>query len=344
MPGSRGFLEGKFSNLNGDIAMRQLMRVSVIIPTRDRPLFLEDAVRSVLEQTRSVHEIIVVDDGSKAVHHTGIDHTVSLSSSIRLLRLPESTGVAAARNAGLDLAAGDAVLFLDDDDLLHPRMVETGLSMLEREPEAGVSTCLYEMFFTPDGEGPWISAALLFNYRMLDSHPLRLIDHTNFAPKRLLESRPFSAFLRYLIPIHTCLVRREAIGAVRFPVHLPQGEDTFFWLALAEQGVSFRMTERPLVLVRRHGRNVTRSRRQYFEEIPAFYEAILEKGMIAARDDLFLVNLKLMYFSLKRGDLAWLRYAGKVALRPGLLAKEIQLFVSRSCYARKQLLHYYFLD
>ena len=104
------------------------------------------------------------------------------------------------------------------------------------------------------------------------------------------------------------------------------------------------MTEQPLVLVRRHGRNVTLSRRRYFEEIPALYKEILEKGMIAARDDLFLVNLKLMYFSMKRGDLDWLRYAGKVALCPGLLAKEIHLFVTRSCYARKQLLHYYFLD
>ncbi len=320
------------------------MLVSVIIPTRNRPFFLEDAVRSVLEQTRCVHEIIVVDDGSKAVHRTGIDHSVSLSPSIRLIRLPESRGVGAARNAGLDLATGDAVLFLDDDDLLHPRMVETGLSILEREPEAGASICLYEMFFTPDGEGPWISAALLFNYRIMDRHPLRLVDSTNVAPKRLLESRPFSAFLRYLIPIHSCLVRREAIGAVRFPVHLPQGEDTFFWLTLAGQGVSFRMTEQPLVLVRRHSRNATRSRRRYFEEIPALYEEILEKGMIAARDDLFIVNLKLMYFSMMRGDLAWLRYAWKVALCPDLLAKEIRLFVTRSCYARKQLLHYYFLD
>jgi cellulose synthase/poly-beta-1,6-N-acetylglucosamine synthase-like glycosyltransferase len=78
VPGSRGCLEGKSSNLNGDSAMRQLMRVSVIIRTHDRPFFLEDAVRSVLEQTRSVHEIIVVDDGSKAAHCTGIHHTVSL--------------------------------------------------------------------------------------------------------------------------------------------------------------------------------------------------------------------------------------------------------------------------
>lgn len=154
------------------------------------------SVRSVLEQTQGVHEIIVVDDGSKAEHRTEIDHTVSLSPSIRLLRLPESAGAGTARNAGLDLATGDAVLFLDDDDLLHPHMVETGLSILEREPRAGVSTCLYEMFFTPDGEGPWISAALLFNYRILDRHPLRLIEHTDFAPRSLLERRPFSAFLR----------------------------------------------------------------------------------------------------------------------------------------------------
>jgi len=175
------------------------MNVSVIIPTRDRSLFLEDAVRSVLMQTRTVHEILVIDDGSRAEDRSGVERVVSLSPLIRLLRLPVAGGVSAARNVGLDNATGDGILFLDDDDLLHPRMIEECARLLEQEPPADVASCLYEMFFTPDGQGPWIPAALLFNHRLLDSHPLRLVDATNVANRKIFEEDPFSAFLRFLI-------------------------------------------------------------------------------------------------------------------------------------------------
>ena len=318
------------------------MNVSVIIPTRDRSLFLEDAVRSVLMQTRTVHEILVIDDGSRAEDRSGVERVVSLSPLIRLLRLPVAGGVSAARNVGLDYATGDGVLFLDDDDLLHPRMIEECARLLEQEPPVDVASCLYEMFFTPDGQGPWIAAALLFNHRLLDSHPLRLVDATNVANRKIFEEDPFSAFLRYLIPIHTCLIRRSAVTGVRFPEDLRQGEDTYFFLSLARQGRRFRRVEETLALVRRHGGNMTRSRRRYFEEIPSFYHRIMREGMVTTRADRFLVNLKLAYFARMRGDWRWFGHALKVGGCPDLLVREVAVFGMKNLRARRQLLQYYF--
>ncbi len=318
------------------------MDISVIIPTRDRSLFLEDSVRSVLLQTRTVHEILVVDDGSREEERDGIDRVISLSPRIRLVRIAAPGGVSAARNVGLEQASGDAILFLDDDDLLHPRMTEECARLLEQEPAVGVVSCLYEMFFTPGGEGPWIPAALLFNPRLLDRHPLRLVDATNVARRKIFEQEPFAAFLRFLIPIHTCMIRRSAVGGVRFPEDLLQGEDTYFFLSLARQGRRFRRIEKTLALVRRHGGNTTRSRQRYFEEIPAFYHRIKREGMVTTRADRFLVNLKLAYFAKMRGDWSWLRHALKVGACPDLLAQEVAVFGVKTLRERRQLLKYYF--
>lgn len=318
------------------------MKISVIIATRDRSLFLEDAVRSVLVQTRQVREIVVVDDGSREEERLGIERVVSLSPQIRLVRFDVPGGVSAARNAGLEQATGDALLFLDDDDLLHPRMVEACASLLEQDPAVGVVNCLYEMFFTPGGEGPWIPAALLFNPRLLDRHPLRLVDATNVACRGLLEQDPFAAFLRFLIPIHTCLIRRSAVGSVRFPEDLRQGEDTYFFLSLARQGCRFRRLENTLAMVRRHGGNTTRSRQRYFAEIPAFYHRIVDDGMVTKRADRFLVNLKLAYFARMRGDGRWLGHALKAGACPDLLGREMAVFLVKTLRARRELLKYYF--
>ena len=89
-------------------------QVSVVIPTRDRPVWLERAVRSALAQRDIEVEIIVVNDGGAPVE----DRLVACDAGGRIisLRLPASRERSAARNAGLALARGTWVAFLDDDD------------------------------------------------------------------------------------------------------------------------------------------------------------------------------------------------------------------------------------
>jgi glycosyltransferase involved in cell wall biosynthesis len=106
--------------------MAEAPEVSVVVPTRDRwPLLASHALRAALAQEDVGLELIVVDDGS--VDGTA-DRVASLADPrVRLIRHKTPQGVAAARNAGLAVAAGGWTAFLDDDDLWSPRKLRTQL-------------------------------------------------------------------------------------------------------------------------------------------------------------------------------------------------------------------------
>ncbi len=89
-------------------------RFSVVIPTSDRPEFLQRAIRSSLAQSMSV-EVIVVDDSS--VRYSNFNESVvSQFDRVRYIRETIKMGVSAARNIGAHYARSDKIVFLDDDD------------------------------------------------------------------------------------------------------------------------------------------------------------------------------------------------------------------------------------
>ena len=93
------------------------LRVSVIIPTRSRPGLVREAIASVAAQSHAQWELIVVDDGS-------IDSTRATLARIddhrvRTVRT-DGIGSAGARSAGLELATGQAIAYLDDDNIMLP--------------------------------------------------------------------------------------------------------------------------------------------------------------------------------------------------------------------------------
>lgn len=94
---------------------------SVIIPTHNRPAFLETAIASVVDQSIEEWELIVVDDAGT------IPARIPLNPRVRLIRQEIPTGPAGARNTGLAHASGRYVAFLDDDDLWRPRRLENAL-------------------------------------------------------------------------------------------------------------------------------------------------------------------------------------------------------------------------
>jgi GT2 family glycosyltransferase len=99
--------------------------VSVVIPTRDRPGWLERSVSSAVEQVEVSLEVIVVDDGSRPP-------MPDRWPSVRLLRNERSEGVAAARNAGVSAARGEWLAFLDDDDLWAPEKLRLQIDAANR--------------------------------------------------------------------------------------------------------------------------------------------------------------------------------------------------------------------
>jgi amino acid adenylation domain-containing protein len=121
--------------------------VSVIIPSYNSAKFLPEAIESVLNQTYPVFEIVVVDDGST-------DKTKEVCNCYPTVKYiyQENQGASVARNIGMQFSKGEYLLFLDSDDCLLPKAVETGLHYINARPEVGFVFGRYVFqLLNPDG-------------------------------------------------------------------------------------------------------------------------------------------------------------------------------------------------
>ncbi|MCP9296734.1 MAG: glycosyltransferase [Planktothrix agardhii LY1] len=103
--------------------------VSVIIPTKDRPEMLKIAVQSVLAQTYKNTEIIVVNDGGVDVQE--LLNRLNYRGNIFYLKHDYPKERSATRNAGIRIATGKYICYLDDDDLYYPNHIQTLVEVLE---------------------------------------------------------------------------------------------------------------------------------------------------------------------------------------------------------------------
>lgn len=122
--------------------------ISVIMPVYQAAPFLRDSARSVLEQTFRDFELILVDDGSTDGSAALCDALAGEDSRVRVLH-KKNGGVSAARNDGMDLAAGEYLYFCDADDAITPDALEKLHSALT-EAGADTSGCGVRLVW-PDG-------------------------------------------------------------------------------------------------------------------------------------------------------------------------------------------------
>lgn len=100
------------------------MMISIIIPIYNAEKYLRRAVDSIRNQTFSEWELILVDDGSSDGSGEICDEYAGLDSRIQVLHR-KNQGVSASRNAGLDIASGEYIYFLDSDDYLPEQALHT---------------------------------------------------------------------------------------------------------------------------------------------------------------------------------------------------------------------------
>lgn len=111
--------------------------VSVIIPTYNRALMVKDAIQSVLDQTYTDYEIIVVDDGSTDDTSRVINGLRSYSRKVHYIH-QGNKGRSAARNIGVRAARGDYIAFLDSDDMFLPEKLHVQVMTLENNLNFGM--------------------------------------------------------------------------------------------------------------------------------------------------------------------------------------------------------------
>lgn len=98
--------------------------VSIVIPAYNCENIIDKCLESVINQTYADIEIIVVDDGSKDGTYNVVDSFAKKDSRIKLKTIKNS-GPGGARNAGIDIATGDYLAFVDADDIVYPNYIET---------------------------------------------------------------------------------------------------------------------------------------------------------------------------------------------------------------------------
>ena len=119
--------------------------VSVIMPAYNARMFVEEAIRSVMNQTFTDWELIVLDDCSTDSTCAVVERLAAEDSRITLVRNETNLGVARTRNRGLDLCSGRYVALLDCDDVWHPEKLEKQLARME-ETGAELVYCSYSLF------------------------------------------------------------------------------------------------------------------------------------------------------------------------------------------------------
>jgi len=117
--------------------------VSVIIPLYNKGKYVERTITSVLAQTYQPYEIIVVDDGST---DDGPEKVLKLNNPRIILVRQDNRGPGAARNAGLAMAKGKYVSFLDADDEWYSSFLGKGISYLDNNRDVGAAITGYHQY------------------------------------------------------------------------------------------------------------------------------------------------------------------------------------------------------
>lgn len=225
--------------------------VSVIMPCYRQAHFLEAAVRSLQAQTHRNWEAIIIDDGSP-------DDTQEVAQSLRVgdarVRYIRKTngGLSSARNAGLRVARGSLIQFLDADDCLAPRKFENAIAFFQNHPSVDVVYASAYYFTDTPGthatRGPYAKAP----------------DH-DWMAEAWHDPRPMLAKLmeRNILPVCAPVIRATAAGRIGgFDESLHALEDWDYWVRAVLAGVSFQHVEAngDEAFIRWHAQSMTRDR------------------------------------------------------------------------------------
>lgn len=187
--------------------------VSVIMPAYNAVAYIEEAIRSVMAQTFTDWELIVIDDGSIDATCEVVERLAAEDSRIRLMRNEQNCGVAVTRNRGLDVCRGAWVALLDCDDLWLPEKLEQQLA-LAAASGADIVYC---------------------SYGIMDEQGSKLCD--DFIVPPTTDYR--ASMARSVISCSTALLSRRVVDNYRFnPAYYH--EDCVLWLQLLRDGYDAR--------------------------------------------------------------------------------------------------------
>jgi len=270
--------------------------VSIIIPTYNYGHFLVKCIDSVLNQTYSNIEIILVDDGSTD-NTNEIIHT-KYKNKVKYI-YQENKGASVARNKGIDIARGEYLSFLDADDFFIPTSIEDRLNILQNNKEIG---WVYSKWQYVDTEGNIIEKAS---------------QNASFAYNKRLRGNIFINMLSgTLINTSAVLIKRSCVeDAGGFDERLPAFQDYDFWLRVSHRHL-VEYLDKVTVYMTVHRRSISSTQPPY----PA--RAIINKKIEKNYGD-YLDELGIRWRQIKAAEH---NYLGGISLRKNQINSALEHF------------------
>ncbi len=239
-------------NFGSNAEQKAKPAVSIIMPTYNRCRFITKAIESVIEQTYSNWELIIVDDGSTDQTSEVVGKYVQNDSRIRYIK-QKNAGCAAARNRALAEATGAYIAFIDDDDVYEPNKLQIQVEYLNENPKIG--------FVYSDSE-------------LIDVRGNHLKNVPEIPQRSFLE-----LITGFAVPPIAIMVKKECFDRVGlFCTELRNTDDYDMWLRIAKE-FQFAYLPAKVALYVWHDGNLTLNQRKTTANLTFIYKRLMKQRL-----------------------------------------------------------------
>lgn len=184
--------------------------ISVIIPAYNVENYIKDCLNSILNQSYSNIEVIIVDDGSKDNTPGIIDELKQTDNRIKIFH-KENGGASSARNLGIENASGKYLMFVDGDDIIEPDSIEI----------------LYNRLLDSDSD---ISEGMFYSFVSIDRKNASMFNKRWPSGNIISSKKAFECILQFRMNSSSCgkLYKKDIIDNIYFPVGQTFNEDFHF--------------------------------------------------------------------------------------------------------------------
>jgi glycosyltransferase involved in cell wall biosynthesis len=295
-----------------------MVKISIITPLHNKVAYIAETIQSVLSQTYSDWEMLIVENCS--TDGSFLKAQECQDSRLRFLESPKQ-GPGAARNYGLNFAQGEWIQFLDADDLLEPDHLEQQLIAASQNPEAEIIACSWQEFID-------------------DKPSVRILKQPTGLGKPIQVLRDFAIAFTPWAP-HAAIVKRSVLSSDCYwpePLDKYLAEDIAFWFQLVNkctiayghsQGALYRMQTPQCRNQVSHPEKFFQGinaaiewNRQYLQDNNHSYTPAQCENLMTAYSQLYLLARKKQSLSVEQQALSiasqWLREYFRVIKKPRL--------------------------
>ncbi len=218
-----------------------MIKVSVLIPVYNEEKYIEESIKSVLNQNFKNFEIIVINDDSKDRTVAIVEEFMQKDGRIKLINIKENGGASKAYNEGLKQARGEYIAIFNGDDLMAQNRLQEQVKFLDKNKDIDMVYGDMEIF--EEGGNRRIVEAIEFdkNPREILIESSKRKDLGEIWPYKLIDYKDKGE----IIPCSSVIIRKKLFEKISFDENLRNSEDYDLWLQIIGNG--FKIARIPLI-------------------------------------------------------------------------------------------------